>query len=105
MLQVLGLVHSFDCGYLLWIAFDTSLRNEKSQELPGGNTKHILLWVELDLISAQIVECLLEVVQECDPFDRLHHQIIYIHMQISAELSVRASLIGALISGTSILQT
>src|SRR3954462_12603775 len=101
LLQILGLIHSFDCGYLLGIAFDSSFRNEKSQELAGWNTKYTLLWVELDLVGAQIGECLLEVVQECDSYDRFHYQIIYIHMQVFA----RASPDGALIGSTSILQT
>ena len=105
LLQILGLVHPFDCGYLLGIAFDSSFREEKSQELAGWNTEHTLLWVELDLVGAQIGECLLEVIQECDSLDLLHHQIIYIHMQVSAELGVRGSLDGALIGSTSILQT
>ena len=105
LLQVLGLFHSLDCSYLLRIAFDSPLGNEKSQELPGWNTEHTLLWVELDLVGAQIGECLLEVVQECDSFDRFHYQVIYIHMQVTPELSVRVSLDGALIGSTSILQT
>src|SRR3954470_1758767 len=104
LLQIFGLLHSLDCGYLLGIAFDSSLGNEKSQDLAGWYTKNTFLWVELDLVSAQICECPSEVVQECGSLDRLYHQIIHIDVQIYAELGVSAPLNCALVSGTSVLQ-
>src|SRR4051812_25737058 len=66
LLQGLGLLHALYCGYLLGVAFDSSLGNEKPQELAGLDSKHTLLRVEIDLISSQICEGLSEVVQQCD---------------------------------------
>src|SRR3954462_14082485 len=105
LLQIFWLLHALDCSNLLGIAFDSPLGNEKSQELAGWDPENTLLRIELDLICSQVCKRLSEVVQECDSLDRLHHQIVHIHMKVSAELGMRASLDRTLICGTSILQT
>src|SRR3954462_11711875 len=104
LLQIFWLLHALDCSNLLGIAFDSSLGNEKSQELAGWDPENTLLGVDPDLICSQVCESFSEVVQECDSLDRLHNQIIHIYVKVSAELSVRASLDRTLICGTSILQ-
>src|ERR1041385_5547440 len=68
LLQGFGLLHALYCGYLLGVAFDSSLGNEKPQEFASLDSKHTLLRVELDLISSQICKGLSEVVQQCDSF-------------------------------------
>src|SRR3954462_15346326 len=54
LLQIFWLLHALDCSNLLGIAFDSSLGNEKSQELAGWDPENTLLGVELDLICSQV---------------------------------------------------
>ena len=54
--------------------------------MAGWYSEHTFFWVELDLKSAQIFKGFLEVFEECLALLRLHHNIIYIDVGISAEL-------------------
>ena len=73
ILQVLGLLHPVDCSNFFRIAFNASRRNKKTEQLAGWNAEHALLWIELDLVCAQVCECLSEVVQQCLLLDLLDY--------------------------------
>ena len=72
--------------------------------MAGWYSEDTLLEVELDLEPAQILKGLLEVFQQGAALLRLHHDIVYVDVGISAELLEEALLHATLKSGTCISQ-
>ena len=72
--------------------------------LAGWYSKDAFLWVELDLKPAQIFKSFIEILQEGTSLLRLHHDIVYIDVGISAELLEEAFLHATLKGGTGISQ-
>ena len=60
--------------------------------------------VELDLESAQVGKCFFEVFKQGTALLRLHHNIVYVDVGISAELLEESFLHATLKSGTGIPQ-
>ena len=72
--------------------------------MAGWYSGHAFLGVELDLKPAQVFKCLSEVLQQGAALLRLHYDIVYIDVSISAELLEEAFLHATLKSGTGISQ-
>ena len=72
--------------------------------LASWYSKDEFLGVELYLKMTQVVKCFLEIFQKGTALLRLHHNIIYIDVGISAKLLEEAFLHATLKSGTGISQ-
>ena len=102
--QSAGYLHPLDGLDLHGVALYAAFGDQETKELVGWYSENALLRVELDLESAQILKCFLEVLQQGSTLLCLHHHVIYVDVGVSGELLEEALLHATLKGGAGIPQ-
>src|SRR5664279_6148946 len=72
-----------DCPYIFRVYFNASLRNYESQNLSRRNPEDALQRVQLHLVSAQIGECLTQIIKEGTLLPGYDGNVIHVSMDLS----------------------
>ena len=104
LLQILWLLHVEDGLDLDRVCFDSSRGYEVAEHLASRDAEKALLWVQLDLVSIEVVEGLLKVVDGCGTVPGFHDDIVNVNFDVLAYLLIEASLHASLVRGASVLQ-
>ena len=84
------------------IGLDASRGDKVAEEPTSRHAECAFGWVQLHLVSAQVGEGLLVVLEESAALFGFDDNVIDVDMHISADLALQAFLHGALVCGTSV---
>jgi hypothetical protein len=79
-------LHGDNGLYLLWVAFDPSLRDEVAQQLARRYPKRAFLRVELDAVAVEVGEGFSQIVKQAVCFRHFDDDIIDVDLDVAADL-------------------
>ena len=94
-----------DCSNLIWVDFNSVVGNHITQKLARAHSKRTLSNIEVQFMSPQYFENIPKVIYMLGLHFTLYHHIIYIHLNIVAQLRIKHPGHHPLVSGPCILQS
>jgi hypothetical protein len=89
---------------LLWVAFDSSFRDEVAQQLACRHPEGALLRVELNAVAVEVSESFSQVVEQAVCFRSFDDDIIDVDFDVATNLFLQARLHAPLIGGSRVLE-
>jgi hypothetical protein len=97
-------LHVDDGLDLLWVALDSSFRDEVAQQLASRHPEGAFLRVELDVVAVEVGEGFLQVVEQAICFRGLDDDIVDVDFNVVADLFLQARLHAPLIGGSRVFE-